>query len=147
MWVLLVARNDWSDGAIYQELHVLPATWRWFTQSASTPNCGHCSIWPPTDRFYQHRDDHGAKTNHLESPTSWCSRTISWSMLWHMWPPIRLLKQLPISCIILIFGALARLTLWAASWMKCVCSSAWKNCGPHCTTHKPMGWWRDHIRP
>ena len=39
------------------------------------------------------------------------------------------------------------LTLWAASLIKCVCSSAWRNCRPHHTTHRPMGWWRDHIKP
>ena len=30
--------------------------------------------------------------NHLELPMSWCSKTTSWSMCWHMWSPINLQK-------------------------------------------------------
>ena len=36
--------------------------------------------------------------------------------------------------------------LWAVSSKKCVCSLVWRNCGPCYTTHRLMGWWRDHIR-
>ena len=34
------------------------------------------------------------------------------------------------------------LTSWAMSLTKCARSSVWRNCGPHPTTHKLMGWWR-----
>ena len=36
-----------------------------------------------------------SQTNHLELPTSWCSKTTSQSMHWHMWPLIKLQKPLP----------------------------------------------------
>ena len=36
-----------------------------------------------------------SQTNHLELPTSWCSKTTSWNMCWHMWPLIKLQKPLP----------------------------------------------------
>ena len=32
---------------------------------------------------------HWSQTSHLESPLSWCSKTISQNMCWHMWPPIK----------------------------------------------------------
>ena len=38
---------------------------------------------------------HWSQTNHLESPTSWCSKTASQSMCWHMWPLIKLQRLLP----------------------------------------------------
>ena len=33
-----------------------------------------------------------SQTNHLELPTSWCSKTTSQSMCWHTWPLIKLQK-------------------------------------------------------
>ena len=71
-------------------------------------------------------------------------------------PLIRQVKQLPNSCISVTSQslepqlgswAIGVLTSWAASLMRCVNSSAWRNCGPHHTTHRWMGWWRDHIKP
>ena len=37
---------------------------------------------------------HWSQTSHLESLMSWCSKTISWSMCWHMWPPTKLQNPL-----------------------------------------------------
>ena len=50
-----------------------------------------------------------------------------------------------------IFGALARLlkevlTSGVVWLMKCARSLAWRSCGPCPTTHRLMGWWRDHTR-
>ena len=63
-------------------------------------------------------------TMELNWPMSSCSRTISQSILWHMWPPIRQLKWSPHFCIrgyILIFGALARfLSDWGANFMSSI---------------------------
>ena len=35
-----------------------------------------------------------SQTNHLESPTSWFSKTTSWNTCWHTWPLIKLQKLL-----------------------------------------------------
>ena len=49
-----------------------------------------------------------------------------------------------------IFGAPARLLsdrganfISSVIDMKCARSSAWRNCRPHPTTHRLIGWWRD----
>ena len=52
-----------------------------------------------------------------------------------------------------IFGAPARLlSNWGANFMSSIIDKmctllSMKNCGPCHTTHKPMDWWRDHIKP
>ena len=35
-----------------------------------------------------------SQTNHLESPTSWFSKTTSWNTCWQVWPPIKQQKLL-----------------------------------------------------
>ena len=80
---------------------------------------------------------------------SWYSKTTSWSMYWHMWPPIKLPKLSPGSCIRVTSWSLEPqpgswvigvLTSWAVSSMKCARSSAWRNYGPCLTIHRLMGW-------
>ena len=54
---------------------------------------------------------------------------------------ILILGPLPGSWVIRV------LTLWAASLMKCVRYSVWRNCRPCLTTPKLIGWWRGHTKP
>ena len=70
--------------------------------------------------------------------------------------PIRQQKQLPSSCIRVTSWSsgpqpgswvIEMQTLWAASLMICVNSLASRNCEPHLTTHRQMGWWRGLIKP
>ena len=59
--VLLVARYDQPDTAVYQVLHMLLAAWEPFVQRSFTPNCCHCSDGPLACGLCQHRDNHGAE--------------------------------------------------------------------------------------
>ena len=73
-----------------------------------------------------------------------------------MWPPIRLLKQSPSSCIRVTSQSLGPQpgswairvqTSWTALLMRCVNSSAWRSCKPCLITPRQMGWWRGLIEP
>ena len=72
-----------------------------------------------------------------------------------MWPLIRQLKWSPSSCIRVTSWSLGPWPgswvigvqpLWTASLMRCVNSSVWRNCKPHLTTPRWMGWWRSLIK-
>ena len=95
----LVAGNDRPSTEIPHVQLTLPAAWRQVVYGAPTPNCVHCSDGSPTMWTLLVLRWPWSQTDHPRSQTSWCSRTISQSTLWHMWPPTRLQKQLPSFCI------------------------------------------------
>ena len=90
-----------------------------------------------------------SQTNHLELPMSWCSKTISQNMCWHMWPPIKQQKLLLNFCTEVTSLSSGP---WPWSWVievlaspvewfrKCARSLASNDCRPCSTTHRPMAW-------
>ena len=97
---------------------------------------------------------HWSQTNHLELPMSWFSKSISWNMCWHMWPPIKQQKPLLNFCTEITSLSSGP---WPGSWVievlaspavwfrKCARSLASNVCRPCPTTHKQ--WLGREIKP
>ena len=90
----LLQEHFWWPGMAKQMRQVIKACRHYLQYESGTPKAPLCPIVATTLLDLLHIDLTSIETmmelSHLESPTSWFSKTISLSTYWHMWPPIKL---------------------------------------------------------